>query len=149
MQNQHIWDKLLSFNEKIIYEFSIGDRYRIFNFILWLLVGLPLIALGVFPYFIILVLAGFYSFFYFQKANAYAFTNKRVLIHKGWLSTKFISVDYDKITDISVEEKFLDKFFTHTGTLKINTAGSSNYEIYLDRVDEPYKLKKKLDEIRK
>jgi twitching motility protein PilT len=77
--------------------------------------------------------------------NIYAFTNKRVLIHRGWLSTNLISVDYHKITDIYVKEGFLQRILFKSGTIAIDTAGTGGKEITLSNVANPYKLKKLLD----
>ena len=87
----------------------------------------------------------FYYLFYIKVANAYAFTNKRILIHQGWLSTKLTSIDYYQITDTYVLEPFLARVFTKSGHLVVNTAGTSLFEVYLRYVDSPYEVKKKLD----
>ena len=68
-----------------------------------------------------------------------------MLIHRGWLSTKTISIDYHKITDVVVEEGFWYRKFTHTGNLIIDTPGMSGDDIVLKYVENPYELKKKLD----
>ena len=89
----------------------------------------------------------FYYVFYLKVANVYAFTNKRVLIHRGWLSTQTNSISYDKITDIIVRENFVDKVLTKTGSIALNTAGTSHYEGSLRFIENPYQVKKKLEEI--
>ena len=144
-----IWDKTLAEGERVVTEFSVGDLYRIYLFIVYCFFSLiflflrkPLIALS------ILLLGVFYSFFYLKVARAYAFTTKRVLIYRGWLSTKLTSVNYEKITDISVHEPFFDRLISQTGSLMINTAGSSETELILKHVERPYELKKQLDKIR-
>ncbi len=145
MNYQKIWSKTINSNEKIIHEFSIGGRYLKFNLILWAIPSLLLLfagGLGI----IIFLIAFFYFEFYLKIANAYAFTNKRVLIHTGWLSTKTVSVDYNKITDVTVNEPLFDRIFTKTGHLTINTAGTGEKEVVLKHVASPYELKKKLDE---
>jgi len=89
----------------------------------------------------------FYYLFYLRVANIYAFTNKRIIIHKGWLSTSLISVEYNRITDVTVREKFIEKLLTNTGDLLIDTAGTSTMEIVLSCVSAPYEKRKKLDQI--
>ena len=69
-------------------------------------------------------------------------TNKRILIHKGWLSTQAISVDYNKITDIIVVEPFFSRIFYKSGHLAINTAGTGLHEIVLRNIPTPYETKK-------
>ena len=147
MRYEEVWRKTLNPDEKIEYEFSIGDAYvkksLIYGIILSLLL-LPLYGLGVLVFFWVL----FYFGFYIKRANAYAFTNKRVVVHKGWLSTHTISVDYDKITDVSVKEPFLDRIMFKTGSLVINTAGTHLKEVILNHIESPYETKKKLDQLR-
>lgn len=146
MQYAHIWDKTLSKDERVEYEFSVGARYITFSLIMWGIISLPFVLaiVGVFVFLIAL----FYFGFYVKKANTYAFTNKRVLIHRGWLSTHMISVDYSKITDVHVSEGFFQRLLTHTGTLAIVTAGSTSDQIVLKNIESPYELKKKLDHLK-
>ena len=142
-----VWQKLLGDNEKIEYEFSISNRYRMFGIILWAILSLPLIlilGLGVITFLVAL----FYYGFYVKAANAYAFTNKRVLVRKGWLSTKTTSIDYSRITDVHVNEPFFDKLITHTGDLAINTAGTTEKEVLLRHIERPYDVRKKLDSLK-
>ena len=130
-----VWRKILGENEEVKYEFTIGNRYRKFWMIISILLSFIFIGIPML----------FYYGFYLKVANKYAFTNKRVLIHKGWLSTNLTSIDYNKITDVKLSEPILEKIFYNAGHLSINTAGSSNHEIVLRHVEEPYELKKKLD----
>lgn len=146
MQHSKIWDKILNSDEKVAYEFSIAKEYRLFWIIVFCLIGILFIVGGMIGtgIFIILITL-FYTGFYLKKSNVYAFTNRRVVVHRGWLSTKMISVEYDKITDVKVSESFLGRFLTSSGTLIINTAGSIRDEIVLNNVPSPYEIKKKLD----
>lgn len=147
MNHQKIWDKVLSQGEEVRHNFSIGERYIKFNLIVWVIICLPFLFLfgtGLIVYLVIL----FYFGYYLKVANVYAFTNKRVLIHTGWLSTHVTSIDYSKITDIQVREPFFDRILTHTGHIAINTAGSGNLEVVLRHVQKPYELKKILDELK-
>ena len=149
MTNENLWTKILSPNEKIKYEFSIGNGYLKFGLIAGCVSGFILLFLAVWLGFILILTFGFYYGYYLKRANNYAFSDKRVLIHMGWLSTKLISIDYDKITDIEVQEPFLDKLFFGTGNLFINTAGTTLREVILKDIESPYEIKKKLDELRK
>ena len=144
MRYDKIWGKILGSDEKVEVEFSIGDTYRKFGLIVWGIISLPLIfafGLGIITFLIAL----FYYNYYLKVANAYAFTNKRVLVHRGWLSTHTISVDYAKITDIHITEPFLDRIITHTGNIAIITAGSTLDQAVLRHVQSPYEIKKQLD----
>lgn len=153
MEYEEVWKKLLSPNEKVKYEFSISKKYRVFCATLGSLAGVALLMVP--PYFIgILVIPAsiFFFGFYLKQWNAYAFTNKRIIIYRGWIATSEISIDYDKITEIIVEEPVWEKLFTHTGRLIINTAGVGSPELKqeqrLEHIDNPYEIKKKLDDIR-
>lgn len=145
--NEDIWKKVLAKDEVLEKEFTISDRYikisLITGIIIW---GLLSLAGGIGIPFLLIHL--FYFLFYIKKANAYAFTNKRVLIHKGWLSTNLVSIDYHKITDIFIKEPFLGRVIFNTGALAIDTAGTSSKEIILKNISEPYELKKILDELK-
>lgn len=147
MNYQEVWNKTLSKDEKVEFEFSIGKRYLKLGLIVWGILSFFLLfwhGMGILSFLIAL----FYYGFYLKEANAYALTNKRVLIHCGWLSTNTTSIDYSKITDIHIQEPFLDKIITHTGHIAINTAGSGNLEVILQHVENPYEIKKKLDELK-
>ena len=147
MKYEKIWEKTLSADEKVEVEFSVGDRYRKFGLIAWGIISLPLLfaaGMGIFVFLIAL----FYYGYYLKVANAYAFTNKRVLIHRGWLSTHTISVDYSKITDVHITEPFFNKIITHTGNLSINTAGTTTDQIMLSHIKSPYEIKKQLDNLK-
>lgn len=153
MQYQKIWDKFLNDHEKVEVEFSVSDRFRRVKLVVWCVIGAIFFLAGnktsqvISVY--IFAIAIFRYGFYLKAANAYAFTNKRVLIHKGWLSTKLVSVDFVKITDVTTEESFFARKLYQAGNLKINTAGSSAMEVVLEDVPEPYQLLKKLDALRK
>lgn len=147
MKYEDIWRKVLKPEENIIEEFTLGRRYILLVQILLGFFGL--ILLPVFWIFsIILFLLLFFMGWYLRKANAYAFTERRVLIHKGWLSTHLTSIDYDKITDITVAEPFLDRLICKTGHMSINTAGTGFHEVVLKHIEKPYEIKKKLDSVR-
>ncbi|MDD4607215.1 MAG: PH domain-containing protein [Patescibacteria group bacterium] len=145
-ENYKVWRKVLHHEEKIIYQFSIGEGFRKFGLIAGVIVGIITSWL----YFGVLIIIASIVYFnwYLKVANVYAFTDQRVLIHQGWLSTQLKSVDYNKITDIQVKEPIFDKLVSGTGHLIINTAGGDEKEIVLLHISQPYEKKKKLDEIR-
>ena len=165
MQYAKIWAKTLASDEKVQIEFSIGDRYQKFRTISWGIISLLLFFFGIyaaflkgaspgvavflaFPCLSVFLIAKFYFGYYLKVANAYAFTNKRVLIHRGWLSTHTISVDYAKITDVHITEPIFERFITHTGNIAIITAGSTSDQIVLLHVKAPYEIKKQLDSLK-
>lgn len=146
MNYEKVWRKVLNKDEEIKYEFSIANRYRKFVLIMWAIISIPLLfafGLGLITFAIAL-----FAWYYMKVAHAYAFTNKRVLVHTGWLSTQTISIDYDKITDVTVKENVIDRAVTKSGMLSINTAGTANQEVMLRNIDSPYEVKKRLDVLR-
>ncbi len=148
MQHKKIWDKTLGSGEEVKHEFSVSNRYRMVSLALWSLLGV-FFLFGVWQMgALIIALAAFYYGFYLKVANAYAFTDHRVLIHTGWLSTKLVSTEFSKITDVTVTEPIVDRLLFKTGGLDINTAGSKGEEIKLKHVERPYELKKTLDSLR-
>ncbi|KKR02813.1 MAG: hypothetical protein UT31_C0040G0007 [Parcubacteria group bacterium GW2011_GWF2_39_13b] len=156
MEYADIWEKTLANNEKIDFEFSISGHYRQFNLFIRLIIAFIFssffyfasIWLSAFIFTLIFLCLIFYYEFYLRAANAYAFTNQRVLIHRGWLSTHTISIDYQKITDLTVVEPFFERILTNSGDLHIDTAGTPAQEIVLRHISSPYEAKKKLEEIK-
>lgn len=148
MKHKHIWNKTLGPNEEVKHEFSVGDRYRMVCLIFWAVISLVVAIGSWWVALLVAALAAFYFGFYLKVANAYAFTDHRVLIHTGWLSTKLVSTEFSKITDVTVTEPFLDSIIFKTGGIDINTAGSKGEEIKLKHVERPYELKKTLDSLR-
>jgi len=156
MEYSHIWRKVLGPEEEVLHEFSVSERYRRFSIAMWAIMAValfvpgiiwsPLLLLGVFGLFLVTG-AVIYWYFYVPRANAFAFTDKRVIVHRGWLSTNMTTVEHSKVTDVSVREGFIERVITGSGALAINTAGTAGLEVVLTNVAEPYELKKKLDEI--
>lgn len=162
-----VLEKILNSGEEIKYQFSFGERYLKIMKIATITIGsFILLAIGVAIFLIFniskiiilaiiaipLTLLILYSLIYFdwylKRANIYVITNKRILIHKGWLSTRLISADFNQITDIKVVQPFLDRLIYKAGVLKINTAGMEAHPIILFHIEDPYKIKRKLNEIR-
>ncbi len=135
-----MWEKILSQGEEIKYEFGIGKQYINIRTALIIIIGVLFLSLG---FGIFIIAYGLFYYWYLNNAYKIAFTNKRVLKHRGWLSTDLISIDYDKITDIKVEEPFINKIIYGIGYLYISTASTPN--IILDSIDNPYEVKKILD----
>lgn len=149
MNYQKIWDKVLEKDEEVKHEFSISSRYLNTWFVFWTIFVFSQsdsgdLAGGL----MFLGIVAFYLFFYRKRSRIYAFTDKRIAIHTGWLSTKMISIDYNQITDIKIEEPFLGKIIFGTGILQIATAGTGSPPVRFRHIEKPYELKKKLDSLR-
>lgn len=147
LKYQQIWSKVLSNGEEVKHEFSISDKFLKLNLVCGIIFSIPLMFLAGFGFFVLTV-SLIYNLWYAKVANAYAFTNKRVLIHRGWLNTSLVSVDYHKITDVFVEQGFLDKIIAKSGNIAIDTAGSNQKAIIIKNIDSPYEAKKILDSLK-
>ena len=137
MKNEKIWQKTLNESEKVEYEFSVAKGYK--RFVLVMSIFWGALTFGVF-----FVIGMIYR--WHLKFNAYALTEKRILIHTGWLSTKSTSISYDKIIEISVSESFINRKFTNSGNLVIKTSGIG-HDIILKYIETPYEVKKMIDRL--
>ncbi len=106
-----------------------------------------LIIIALFFFLIIVPFIIFFNNFYIRISNEFVFTNKRIIVKKGWIETKVKTIYYDRITDISVSQSFLDRIIK-TGTLSISTAGSDGYEAVIGHIRKPYEVKNVLYEVR-
>lgn len=143
-KNQDVWDKILSKDEVVKEEFSVSDRYIKVWGTFWIIIQ-GLVTANIFC--IGAILPAFYYFFILKKSNVFAFTNKGVLLHMGILSTSLISINYTKIDNVTVSQSFFQKIITGTGELIIDTAGTSNGGVIIVNIDDPYRLKRVLDEL--
>ena len=75
-------------------------------------------------------------------------TDKRIIVKKGWLSNRTISIDYGNITDITVHENFIYRLLTCSGDMIINTAGTDKAEVVLQHIDNPHEVKNIIDELK-
>jgi hypothetical protein len=165
--NARVVEKILSPNEEIKYQFSLGERYLkikkimtiVLGFIVLLSIGLlinhffeidiRIIILIIGALLVLLILISlFYFDWYLKRANIYLITNRRIIIHRGWLSAFSKSVDFRQITDIKIIQSFTDRIIFNMGTLKINTAGMEDYAIIFYCVEDPYNIKTKILEMK-
>ncbi len=106
-----------------------------YNWIIWTAIS--------FYFIIIIPFLLFYYLYYLRISNEYVFTDHRILVKRGWLSTNTISIHYNRITDVNVTQNLIDKIL-RIGSISISTAGSEGYEVSLIHVSRPYDLKKSL-----
>lgn len=169
MKYQKIWQKILTPGEEVKFEFSISSKYIKLTSIIFLAIALFLSILTaliismvsaflvsqwgkefISPWwacfiFLTALLGVLFRAWYLKRANIYGFSNKRILIHRGWLNTKLTSIDYGKITDATIHQPFIERILYNTGSLYINTAGTAEPEIVLNRIEKPYLVKRILD----
>lgn len=141
------WRRFLVPDEQLKHAFGVSSRYM---FLFWLLPFFLLIfmalvvtvinaALGLML--LIAPLGMLLPILYLTFFVHYAITDKRVLRREGVLHKKFVAVQMQQITDISVRESLLERLFTKTGTIGMNTAGSPWVEMHFRHVAYPLRLR--------
>jgi len=91
---------------------------------------------------IILILRLEYRIF----SRRYGLTERRVLYSAGIFSERFRSINYHYITDVGLYQTLWDKIM-NTGTVKVDTAGTGEYEIRYREVSDPYRIQKLINEL--
>ena len=87
-----------------------------------------------------------YIHYEYLRVTAYAFTDKRLLVHTGLFSTKSTSINYNKIIEVSVDEPFFSRTLTSSGNLVVKTGGF-DHDVTLRNIESPYEAKKMLDRL--
>jgi uncharacterized membrane protein YdbT with pleckstrin-like domain len=140
--------EVLTSDEVIQFQFSVGERYRKQSLLVYGLLLLPLLFISFFMFksghpvmasiCVLLYLWPIWRFgFYSTRANIYALTNKRVIVRRGWLSAKTQMIGYKSITDLAVEQNFLERKAFHTGNILVNTAGHLTNQVVLKNIENP------------
>jgi uncharacterized membrane protein YdbT with pleckstrin-like domain len=97
--------------------------------------------------FIVIPSVLFYNLYYLRIRNEFVFSDKRILVKTGWISTKMISINYNRITDVSITQSLVDRLL-NIGSLAISTAGSEGYRVSLSHINKPHNKKKLLHELK-
>lgn len=95
--------------------------------------------LGAFLFFIALTLL--IPALYLAYFVHYAITDRRIMSREGILHKHFVTVQYRSVTDVTVRESMLERIFTRTGSLGVNTAGSHHVELKLRHIARPLAVK--------
>ena len=151
------WTNILGEDEKVIHAFTASETFRKFNFTIWAVLGVISI-ISLVDVFMFICLGSyllplsfalcFYYGYYLKVAYSFAFTDKQIIVQRGLFNTRITTAKYENITDTSIRVGWLEKRFTHSGTIRVNTAGTTFFELNLIHVDSPYEIKKELDSIR-
>lgn len=147
MKKQYNWENDINQGENVVLSFGTSEKYIKVSIALSIVLGLLLM----YPFGegIIIILGGLFFFGYHERrANNYALTNKRLIIHQGLIHKTTTSIEYSQITDIIISEPFFDRVMTGSGIISINTAGSSVTEVRLKHVENPQEIKKKIFELK-
>lgn len=160
--------KYLSSGEDLLLVTSIGMRYFWINIMLLLFLPLALFYLSIFIFFGALDIPSYNWVKYLgipalavlllnikkvsniarkRQSFTYVLTNRRCLIISGIFTRKIITAPLDRITHVTVEQSFTQRFLYNTGHLIIITAGFDQREIVIEDVDSPVKFKIFLEEL--
>jgi membrane protein YdbS with pleckstrin-like domain len=139
------WDRILSKDEKIKKEFGISNYYLAVIFVITIIAAALTISTG-FGISLTIFFLGLFYCFYLKKSRHYAFTNKRVILVDSFIGANIVSVEYDKITDVQIDQAPIDQILGW-GNLIINTAGTHSPFMSMPYVENPNYLKKVLTEI--
>ncbi len=128
--------KYLTPHEEVLYFSGISQRYLYIQIAFWLplaflLVGLPKL---------LRVLRK-------NHEISYAITDRRFIIIEGLFSKKITSAPINRITHVTVEQSFLERFIYNSGDLDIVTAGYDKHAIIMEKVANPIKLKVLYEEL--
>jgi len=127
-------------------EFTISSKYR--SIILMsalffgILTGTQSVYAGLGVFLLIII-----YWFYLTSGKHFAFTNKRIILVDSFLGKNIKSIDFGQITDIEVQQSFIEQL-AGWGTLLVNTAGTHSSKIHVSFIDNPIVVKKDLDQIR-
>lgn len=129
-------EKFLGQGEQPIIVTSIGTRYFWINFLMilplaFLFIGIPKIA----------------KLLRMRQSYHYILTNKRFLIIRGIFSRKIVTAPLDRITHITVEQSFAQRYLFNTGHLVIITAGFDQREIVIEHIGNPVGFKILIEEL--
>ncbi len=146
-QHDRYWRRYITPNEQIIHCFGVS-RWYIFVFwfvpflivadIAWYLTSFSLILAS---FLAVTSLGALFPAIYLAYFVHYAITDQRVMTREGFLNTRFVTAGLPQITDITVKEYLLERIFTRTGVIGVNTAGTNYVEIYFRHIAKPNKLR--------
>lgn len=139
------WDNYLSNGEKVEMDFGVSNVYAGGVLVIITAIAIVLsytnlfVGIGVF-------LLGIVYWGYLTRGKRYAMTNKGLILVDVFLGKNVVNVNYKNITDIIIDQNVID-LMGGWGTVIINTAGSDFPEAVLQNVNNPQKIKSKLDEL--
>lgn len=86
---------------------------------------------------LLLGLGGVWQYIYLKISVWYAFTDRRLIIVKGFLVHDYTSIDYFKITNVHVDEELIEKYIFKTATLIVYVESETQNIFKLNRI-QPY-----------
>lgn len=109
---------------------------------------IPFMALHLFPFWASLL--NMIRLFLVHKNTYYAITNKRLMMRSGFWGIDFVSLDYDKISDIEVTVNPVENMLG-VGTIQAFSGNTSNrgarlYDKFIG-IEKPYEIFKRIKEV--
>jgi uncharacterized membrane protein YdbT with pleckstrin-like domain len=97
-----------------------------------------------------LILVGFGLFLlvlleFFIRAERLVIEDSTVILYKGIFSRNVMRISYNTISNVSVNQTFLERIFG-VGDIFIDTPGGPSAEIVLKKFHSPVKIEKMIDE---
>lgn len=140
IQNNNMFENILEEGEEIIKIYT-PDKKRY-----WRAALFPFAIPIFWPHLIIMLVFTLFTipFFYANgyKNLYYAYTNKRLIIRKGWIGVDYKSLEYKDISATSVNVGFLDKG-RDTGTLTFSSPSTDlDSKIIFSYIQQPYQTMK-------
>jgi len=92
---------------------------------------------------IIAVIAGLFYIGYTEirrRRTTYYLTDLRIIRERKVFSRTSSTVPYTRITDLHLEQSFVGRLL-NTGTLSLNTAGAEGFEMVMEKIPRPAKVK--------
>lgn len=128
--------KFLAPGEEVVYASGISNRYFWSYFLLYLpmsllLVGIPKLS----------------RLLHQKRANVYVLTTHKLLIIKGIFAIKVVTALLDRVTHVTVNQSFADRFFYNSGDIIVITAGFDKREIVIENIPNPIRFKVLLEEL--
>ena len=158
----------LSPNEKLIIITGIGKRYFLISLFILLFVPLILTYAGIFMFFgyfeitqypwlkfitipailwLIYDTPKYSHLLRMRQSFTYVLTDRRFMIIRGIFSRKILTAPLIRITHVTVEQSFFQRFLFNSGHLVIITAGYDQREIVIENIGNPLQFKIWIDEL--
>jgi len=82
-----------------------------------------------------------------RQSFTYVLTDRRFMIIRGIFSRKILTAPLIRITHVTVEQSFFQRFLFNSGHLVIITAGYDQREIVIENIGNPLQFKIWIDEL--
>lgn len=147
-KHERYWRRFLLPNERPVHLFGVSRAYIFLFLVVPALISSALSIYVSFSYiyiglmFALPALAMLLPAIYLAYFVHYIITDQRVMSREGFLYKKLVVVSFLSITDMQINESILERIFTKTGTIGVNTAGGPGIELFFHHVIRPLDRRK-------